>query len=579
MAFDGFTVSALKDELENKITGGRVYKISQPESDTLVLTVKNNNETLRMLISANPSFPLIYLTDETRQNPKTAPSFCMLLRKHLQNGRIIKVSQPGLERIIEITIEHMDEMGDMRSHRLIAEFMGKHSNIILCDENNIITDSIKHIPPSVSRVREVLPGRSYFIPDSEKKLDPVSVDANSFNKRIFSVSGHIQKALYSSLTGFSPLLSLELCERSGIEPDRPASSLSLEERSRIYNAFNEIMTSLTKKDYSYGIYHDFDKTEFSVIALKKHNCNHYFDSPSDMLKAFYSAKEKENRIKQKSADLRKMVSVFLERAYKKRSIQEQDIIKTENRDKYKKYGELLQAYGYNIKQGQKSVVLPDYHDNDKDIEIPLKQELTPQENASAYFKRYNKLKRTFEAASEQLIETNSEITELEGISLGLDMAENEEDLLRIREELYEAGLIHSKINDKKVQRSSPPLKYISSDGFEILVGKNNYQNDEITFKMSEATDWWFHAKDIAGSHVIMKTNGLKTEEIPDRAFEEAASLAAKYSKGTRGDKVEVDYIQKKEVKKPAKAKPGVVIYHTNFSMMAGTDISGLKQIE
>jgi predicted ribosome quality control (RQC) complex YloA/Tae2 family protein len=274
-----------------------------------------------------------------------------------------------------------------------------------------------------------------------------------------------------------------------------------------------------------------------------------------------------------------MVSVFLERAYKKRTIQEQDILKTESREKYKKYGELLQAYAYNIQQGHTSVTVPDFYDGDKEIEIPLKSDLTPQENANAYFKRYNKLKRTFEAASEQLVETNAEIAELEGIALSLDLAENEEDLSRIRHELSEAGIIHSKTNEKKVQLSSPPLKFLSSDGFEILVGKNNYQNDEITFKMSEPSDWWFHAKDIAGSHVLMKTKGLKTDEIPDRAFEEAASLAAKFSKGARGDKVEVDYIQKKEVKKPAGAKPGFVVYYTNFSMMAGTDISGLSQVE
>ena len=579
MAFDGFTVAALKNELSEKITGGRVYKISQPETDTLLITIKNNSDTLRLLISANASFPLIYLTDENRQSPKTAPSFCMLLRKHLQNGRITSVCQPGLERIIEITVEHMDEMGDMRSHRLIAEFMGKHSNIILCDEENVITDSIKRIPPSVSSVREVLPGRDYFVPDSEEKLDPLKAEEALFYKRVFLASGHIQKALYSSLTGFSPLISLEVCERAGLEPDRPASCLNLEERARIFKAFCHIMDTLQKKDFHYGIYRDFEKKEFSVIPLKKHICSDTFENPSDMLMFFYSSKEKENRMKQKSADLRKMVSVFLERAYKKRSIQEQDILKTENREKYKKYGELLQAYGYNIKQGETSVKLPDFYDGDKEIEIPLKIELTPLENANTYFKRYNKLKRTFEAASEQLVETNSEIAELESIALSLDLAENEADLSRIRHELSEAGLIHSKTNEKKVQLSSPPLKFLSSDGFEILVGKNNYQNDDITFKMSEPSDWWFHAKDIAGSHVLMKTKGLKTEDIPDRAFEEAASLAAKFSKGAGGDKVEVDYVQKKEVKKPAGAKPGFVVYYTNFSMMAGTDISGLSRME
>lgn len=579
MAFDGLAVAALRNEFENKIKGGRVYKIAQPEPDTLLLTIKNNSDTLRLLISANASFPLIYLTDENRPSPKTAPAFCMLLRKHLQNGRITDVSQPGLERIIEISVEHMDEMGDMRCHRLIAEFMGKHSNIILCDEANVITDSIKRIPASVSSVREVLPGRDYFVPDPGEKLNPFETDEDAFYQKVFRCPTTIQKAIYTNVTGFSPLSSLEICERANMETDRPATSLTLEERRRLYAAFSDIVSALRSNSFDYGIYTDFVKTEFSVISLKNHICKESFETPSEMLIAFYAEKEKDNRIRQKSADLRKLVSVFLERAYKKAAVQEQDIAKTLDREKYKKYGELLQAYGYGVTPGQESITVPDHYDDNKEITIPLKPELTPQENANAYFKRYNKLKRTFDAANEQLEETRAEIAELEGLSYSLEIAENEDDLARIKQELSEAGLIHSKINADKKQKALPPLKFLSSDGFEILVGKNNYQNDEITFKMSEPTDWWFHAKDIAGSHVLMKTRGMKTEDIPDRAFEEAASLAAKYSKGSRGDKVEIDYVQKKEVKKPGGAKPGFVVYYTNYSMMAGTDISSLRQYQ
>lgn len=579
MAFDGFSVAALKSELKQKINGGRIYKISQPEDDTLLITVKCNYDTLRLIISANASFPLLYLTDENRVSPKSAPSFCMLLRKYLQNGRILDITQPGLERIAEIKIEHMDEMGDMRTYKLIAEFMGKHSNIILCDENNIIKDAIKRIPASISSVREVLPGREYFIPNSADKADPISITENEFYIRLFSIPLNIQKALYTCFTGFGPLISIELCERAGIDCDRPANSFTLDERLLIFNAFTEIMNELNSEDFLFGIYKDFEKSEFSVIKLNKHTCLDSFDSPSKMLIAYYADKEKSNRMRQKSADLRKLVSVFTERAYKKKSIQEQDIRKTASRDKFKKYGELLQAYAYQITPRQKSITVPDYYNNDKEIEIPLKPELTPQENANAYYKRYNKLKRTYEAANKQLSETEAEILQLENISLSLNLAENETDLARIRQELAEAGFIHAGKNDNKRHETSPPLKFLSTDGFEILVGKNNYQNDEITFKMSEPDDWWFHAKDIPGSHVLLKTNGLKTDEIPDRAFEEAASLAAKYSKGSDNDKVEVDYVKKREVKKPAAAKPGFVVYYTNFSMIASTDISMLKMIK
>ena len=579
MAFDGFTVAALTAELKKKITGGRIYKVAQPEPDTLLITVKTNSDTLRLLISANASFPLIYLTDKNRPSPQTAPSFCMLLRKHLQNGRIVDIKQPGLERTIEIIIEHMDEMGDMRSHTLSAEFMGKHSNIILYDENKKITDAIKRIPASVSSVREVLPGREYFIPNSADKTDPLNTDEVEFYRKLFSIPTPLRKAVYTCFTGFSPLTSLELCERSDMDPERPANSLTLDERTRIYHCFCDMINSIKKEEFFCGIYRDFEKPAFSSVILKKHICSERFESPSEMLIYYYADKEKNNRIRQRSADLRKLSSVFLERAYKKRSIQEQDIQKTKDRDKYKKFGELLQAYGYSIKQGQTSVKVPDYYDNDNIIEIPLKTELSPQENANNYFKKYNKLKRTFEAASEQLSETKTEITQLENISLALELAENETDLTEIRQERISAGYLHSGKNEHKNNTPSPPLKFLSSDGFEILVGKNNYQNDEITFKMSDPDDWWFHAKDIPGSHVLLKAKGLKTEEIPDRAFEEAASLAAKYSKGSDTDKVEVDYIQKKEIKKPAGAKPGFVVYYTNYSMIADTDIRNLRQIK
>ena len=575
MAFDGITVSALKNELKGKLTGGRVYKIAQPESDTLLLTIKNP-DTQRLIISANASFPLIYLTDENRPSPKTAPGFCMLLRKYLQNGRISDITQPGIERIIKLEIEHMDEMGDLRPVYLIAEFMGKHSNIILTDENDNILDAIKRIPASVSSVREVLPGRTYFVPNTEDKADPLTLSENDFHQKIFKVAGNLQKALYSSLTGISPLIALEICERAGMEPDRPATSLSLDERNRIFTSFTELIANVKSSDYFCAVYNDFQKPEFSVIRLNRHAAFTPYNTPSEMLTAFYSAKEKDNRIKQKSADLRKLTSVFLERAYKKLGIQENDIEKTKGMDKYKKYGELLQAFGYGIEPGLKSVTVPDYYDNDKDIDIPLKPDLTPQENANAYFKRYNKLKRTFEAASLQLEDTKSEIAQLEGISLALDIAENEDDLLRIKQELTSAGYLHSKTNSSKKQVSSPPMHFISSDGFDIYVGKNNYQNDEITFKMSSPSDWWFHAKDIAGSHVLLKSGG---KEVPDRSFEEAGALAAFYSKGGKGDKVEIDYVQKKEVKKPSGAKPGFVVYYTNFSLMASTDISAIKKVE
>ncbi|MBS4899691.1 MAG: NFACT family protein [Clostridiales bacterium] len=576
MAFDGFTLSALRHEFADLLTGGRIYKIAQPEPDELLLTIKTNSGTFRLLISANASYPIIYLTNENKPSPMTAPGFCMLLRKHLQNGRILSITQPRLERMIDIEVEHMDEMGDMRPRHLIAEFMGKHSNIILTNEEYTILDGMKRIPSQVSSVREVLPGRPYFIPDSDNKLDPLTVTKEDFYNRVFSCPGPIYKALYSSITGLSPLLSNEICERADFDPDRPAASLSSAEKEKIFNAFSEMVNEVKNGNYIFAIYRDGDRLEFSAIDLKYRPKGTVYDSPSRMFIDYYSGKEARASMRNKSSDLRKLVSTYLDRSLKKLSIQENDIDRTQNRDKYRVYGELLQAFGYGAKDGDKDITVNNYYDENKPVTIPLKPDMTAMENARAYFRKYNKLKRTFEAASKMVEETRSEVMHLESISTSLDIADSEDDLTQIKDELINLGYIHAKTNERRKKTQSRPLKFMSSDGYEILVGKNNFQNEELTFKIARPDDWWFHAKGTVGSHVILRTNG---EEPADKAFEEAAALAARFSKNGNLDKVEVDYIRKKEIKKPPASKPGFVIYNTNYSLIASTDISGIKEIK
>lgn len=575
MAFDGFTLSGLRHEFADTLVGGRIYKIAQPEPDELIITIKTNSGTCRLLISANASYPIIYLTSKNKPSPMTAPGFCMLLRKHLQNGRILSISQPRLERVIDIEVEQRDEMGDMKPRHLIAEFMGKHSNIILVNEENTIIDGMKRIPSHISSVREVLPGRPYFIPDADNKLDPLSTSKEEFYSRIFSYPSQIYKALYSNITGLSPLLANEICERADFDADRPATSLDPNEKNRIYLAFSEMVDEVKNGNYTFAIYRDDDKLEFSAINLKYRNAGTIYDSPSQMFIDYYSKKEARARMRNKSADLRKLVTTYLDRALKKLSIQENDIAKTKDRDKYRIYGELLQAFGYNVKEGSSEITLDNYYDNNNPITIPLKKDMSPMENSQAYFKRYNKLKRTFEAASQLVEETKDEVRHLESIATSLEIARTEDDLTQIKDELINLGHIHAKVGEKRKKIQSKPLKFISSDGYEILVGKNNFQNEELTFKIAKPDDWWFHAKGIAGSHVILRTRG---QEPADKTFEEAAALAAKFSKNGNLDKVEVDYIHKKDVKKPPASKPGFVIYNTNYSLIATTDISGIKEI-
>lgn len=576
MALDGIVISNIKSELNKTITGGRLYKIAQPEADELLLTFKTQNGQYRLAISANASLPLIYLTNDNKPSPLTAPNFCMLLRKHLNNGRIISITQPGLERILDFEIEHLNEMGDLCRKHLIAEFMGKYSNIIFCDDNNMILDSIKHVSAQVSSVREVLPGRTYFIPNTVNKLNPLESTYDTFAEHVFSKPCAISKAIFSSYTGISSIVAEEICYQASINDTTPANCLNDNEKLHIYNIFSNVMDDIRNEQFCPNIFYENDiPKEFSSIKMTMYdNCKN-FDSISELLRDYYSEKDMITRIRQKSSDLRRIVSTALERSYKKLDIQEKQLKDTQKRDKYRIYGELINTYGYNIPEGAKSFKALNYYTNEE-IEIPLDPTLSPSENSVRYFNRYNKLKRTFEADSKLIEETSADIKHLESVATALDIATAEEDLVELKEELIEAGYIHRKSkNGKKIKITSKPFHYISSDGFDMYVGKNNFQNDELTFHFANGNDWWFHAKQMPGSHVIVRTNG---KELPDRTYEEAASLAAYYSKGREQDKVEIDYVIKKEVKKPASAKPGFVVYYTNYSMMASTDIKGIKLV-
>lgn len=576
MAFDGITVAALVHEFKNQLLGGRLAKIAQPEPDELLLTVKTCDGQKRLLISADASLPLIYLTDTNKPAPMTAPNFCMLLRKHIGGGKIVDISQPKLERIIRFTVEHLDEMGDLCRKELIVEIMGKHSNIIFCTENGKIIDSIKHVSAQMSSVREVLPGRDYFIPDTMHKADPLTVDADTFRNLLISRPQPVSKAMYSCFTGISPVAAEEICCLSGLDSALPAKEYSEDILFHLYTQFCIYFTAVKENRFSPSVYYEGrEPKEFSALPmlhLNQYDCRKY-DSISEVLSTFYSTRSIITRIRQKSADLRHIVQTALERNRKKYNLQIHQLKDTENREKYRIYGELINAYGYNVEKGSEKLEALNYY-TDEMVSIPLDPQKTPQENAQRYFAKYNKQKRTFEALSELSRETHSDISYLESIQTALDIALTEDDLAQIREELVNGGYIRRRITKKKTKIKNEPLHYISSDGYHIYVGKNNLQNDELTFHFAVGNDWWFHAKQAPGSHVIVKSQG---QELPDRTFEEAGRLAAYYSSMRGSDKVEIDYIEKKHVKKPNGAKPGFVVYYTNYSLIIDSNISGIKQ--
>jgi len=587
MAFDGIVIANLAKELNTLLAGGRIQKVSQPEKDELLLTIKQY-DIFKLFLSADASLPLVYLTDTAKPNPLTAPNFCMLLRKHFNSAKILSVTQPGLERSLDITIEHLDEIGDLKIKHLIIEIMGKHSNIILCDESYTIVDSIKHISGFVSSVREVLPGRRYFLPQTVEKANPLTLTEEEFQTYVLSKNLPLAKAIYTGLTGISPLIAEELCHRAGLSSELPAHELSGDHAYHCYNVITRVMEKVANGEFTPCIIFKEDiPVEFSSLPLTCYSDHRtenmeikQYDRISNVLEDYYAKKNQVTRIRQKSADLRRIVTTTIERDAKKYDLQLKQMKDTEKRDTYKVYGELITAYGYGVEPGAKSMQALNYYTNEE-ITIPLDETIAPMENAKKYFEKYNKLKRTAEALTVHLAETKESLDYMESVRLSLDMAQTENDLNLIKEELVESGYLRrhlekGKKKPQKVKLTNTPLHYLSSDGYHLYVGKNNLQNDELTFKFATGVDWWFHAKGIPGSHVILKTDG---GEIPDRAYEEAAALAAYYSKSRDNDKVEIDYIEKKHVKKPAGAKPGFVVYYTNYSMMATPSLAGLTLLD
>ncbi len=579
MALDGITIAGLVQELSQNLVGGKINKIAQPEPDELILTIKNQRNQYRLYISASASLPLIYLTDTNKPSPLTAPNFCMLLRKHIGSGKIISVTQPSLERVICFEIDHLNELGDLCRKKLMVEIMGKHSNIIFCDDQNKIIDSIKHVPAHISSIREVLPGRMYFIPETQEKKNPKETAMDEFVETISSKPLAVAKAISASYTGISYGMAEEIAYRASIDGGQPVEALSDLEKQHLAGTFLRLMDDVNCGHFQPNIiFKDSEPIDFSSVSMMRYAnyTEESFDSISKVLEQYYAQKNVITRIRQKSTDLRKIVQTALERNVKKYDLQLKQMADTEKKDKYRIYGELINTYGYNVPAGEKSFEALNYYTNEM-ITIPLDPTISTTDNAKKYFEKYNKLKRTAEALEKHLEETKSNIEHLESISTALDIALKEEDLIQLKEELIQYGYMKRKnTGGKKAKITSKPFHYLSSDGYDMYVGKNNYQNEELTFHFANGDDWWFHAKGQPGSHVIVKTKG---EEMPDRTFEEAGKLAAYYSKSRLAPKVEIDYIQKKHVKKPNGAKPGFVVYYTNYSLIIDPDISAIKLLD
>lgn len=581
MAFNGVTVGAVVSELKKRALGGRIFKIQQPESNELHLIIKNYKDTMRLMISADAGLPLIYLTEETKNSPMQAPTFCMLLRKHIGNGRIVEINQPDSERIVELVIEHLDEMGDLCRKKLIVEIMGRYSNIIFTTGEGKILDAIRRVPPDMSSVRIVLPGETYSYPPSQGKLNPMTMTIAEFEERIKELNMPIAKVFGAVITGFSKVTGEELCYRAGVDGRKDKESLTGDETARLLGALSSLLTDIREERYSPVIVKERGiPKEFSSFKLEMYSDLETvsYESISEVLEVYYKERNAGIRISQKSYDLRHIVTTAVERTARKYDLQREQMKDTEDREIYRIYGELLNAYGYSAKPQDTEITCENYYDEGRPITIPLDPQLSAMENSRKYFEKYNKKKRTYQALETLLVETKSELDYLESVLHALSIAASEDDLREIHEELKATGIVRTKTNKKgeKKKAASKPMHFVSEAGYDIYVGKNNIQNDYLSFDFADGNDMWFHAKKIPGSHVIVKRKGQ--EELPDSVYEDAARLAAYFSSGNKNPKVEIDYTERKNLKKPAGQKPGFVIYHTNYSMVAEPNIDGLKEV-
>ena len=565
MSFDGFVTRCVTDELRSKLLNGKIDKVYQPEKDEIILSVRTRNGNYKLLLSASASNPRIHLTEVQRENPMTPPMLCMLMRKHLAGAVIADIKQNEFDRVVRIDAETRNELGDLCTRSVIIEIMGRHSNIILVDDSGRIMDSAKHIDFTVSAVRQVLPGMTYELPPAQDKTAADSLKATDLMEALAAQpeDALMDKFLLSEIMGMSPLLAREIVYRF--------SGNTKMMKCEVDCAAFVVHTVDFLKNICGGIYEpslviepsEKKPVAFSCVRLSQYEGAYKieeYDSISEVIDSFFEIRSRREHMNRRSAALLKLIHNNIERCQKKIVMHKEHIRSAQDRDKYKMYGDLLTANLYRIKYGDKSVRVQNYYsESGEEIEIPLKADISPSQNAQRFYKRYNKAKTTEKFASEQLKIAENEKYYLESVADALENADTPAELDEIRQELMTEGYIAKQNNaKKKQQKKSEPIKIISVDGYEILIGRNNRQNDELTLKSAYSTDLWFHTKEIPGSHTIIRTRG--TGEAPETTMMQAAKLAAYYSKARNSSKVPVDYTLVKNVKKPNGAKPGMVIY-------------------
>ncbi len=509
--------------------------------------------------------------------------FCMLLRKHIGGGRITNIIQPDFERIVEIHIESSNELGDLTTKKLVIEIMGRHSNIMLLGDDNVVLDSIKHIGKMQSSVREIFPGRTYVYPPSQDKHNPLSRNYEDFSAS-FQIEKpmRLHKRLYSFYSGMSPLIAKEICYRAGVNTAILTNEITEDEKRSVYTHLDSLYNDIENQKYSPAVYKDETGkiVAFSSVPLSSYEDIQKveFENISALLEDFYFDQSQSSRVSQKTADMKKVLDNHHQRAINKKEIQLNALEESSERERFRIWGELLTANVHSIPDNQNTFRTINYYDEAmSEITIPLDPHKTPIQNAQKYFKNYNKAKRTEIAALKQLEIIEQDLVYLDSLFSTLDTLEDENDIAEFRTELVESGYLKAKRIPKSNRPKKPkPLHFVSVDGFDIFVGKNNLQNDQLTLKTASNSDLWFHTKDIPGSHVIIITG---RREVPETTLEQAALLAAYHSKAKTSSNVPVDYTEKRNVRKPNGAKPGMVIYDNNKTLYVTPDKGQIDKIK
>lgn len=581
MALDGLVLHAIVHELQACV-GGRINKIHQPTENDVIMHIRAQGQNVKLLLSANPTYPRVQITEQSSLNPMDAPMFCMLLRKHCESGVIEAVEQIGMERVIRMQIRHRDELGDMSTKHIIVEIMGRHSNIILLDPaTETILDGIHHVTPAISSYRIVMPGSKYVTPPEQDKQNPLEADASAFKQALSQDPGEEESQekpehkLVAAYSGLSPLIAKEIVSRS-----RQDGNIENEDDlSALWTAFDGVMTAVRQHRYEPVIVEQegTGKLFFAMTPLTHiTGISTSYATPSDCLEHFYGDKAERDTVKQRVADLLRFLHNEANKNVKKLEKLQETVDDSKEADKYRILGELLTASLHLIKRGDREVEIINYYDEDQAlIKINLDPLLNPSENAQRYFKKYTKMKNSTAIVEEQIAQTHQEITYLNSLLQQLSVA-SLTDIEEIRDELMEQGYVRdrNKKQRKKKKKDKPALAcYLSSEGVPIYVGKNNTQNEYLTNRLASSMDTWLHTKDIPGSHVV-----IRSDSFSETTLLEAAQLAAYFSQAKHSSQVPVDYTAIKHVHKPNGSKPGFVIYVNQKTLFVTPDENMIKQM-